>query len=288
MAEQGRGAENVARLFSALLLTALAACASSRSSVPEAGGTVAPLPPQTLTTPPADAPTASEGRPDVPTPEGARSSRASDPTLIVIEPSAAEMEADSPSLAAAAARERQRRSVSVGEAKVLRITNENLAAQARGGVLTEVGGEPPAAAEDSEAAAAERGAEEQRWRQRGLEIRTRWRAAADSIPALVARADELRNRFYSTDDPAVRDGQIKPEWDRVLADLDEARYRVARGAEEVQAFLEEGRRAGALPGWLREGTELEPEAVVESLDGEVSEADPREPVVYAEPPERRQ
>jgi hypothetical protein len=122
--------------------------------------------------------------------------------------------------------------------------------------------------------------EESYWRQRGLEIRRRWRQAIDSIPGLVARVEELRQRFYSTDDPAYRDGEIKPLWDKALADLEEARYLAARGPEEVLAFLEEGRRAGALPGWLREGSELEPEPVVEKAIPDPAEA--TEPEIYDE------
>jgi hypothetical protein len=104
----------------------------------------------------------------------------------------------------------------------------------------------------------------------------------DEIPELVARVEELRQQFYSTDDPAYRDGQIKPLWDKALADLEEARFQAARGAEEVLAFYDEGRRAGALPGWLREGAELEPEPVVEKAAPDPSE--PQEPEIYDESP----
>ena len=82
----------------------------------------------------------------------------------------------------------------------------------------------------------------------------------------------------------MRDGQVKPDWDHALADLEEARYRAARGAEEVATFLEEGRRAGALPGWLREGAELEPEPVLETTDGTQPGNEPREPTIYDQPP----
>lgn len=103
---------------------------------------------------------------------------------------------------------------------------------------------------------------EAEWRQRGLDIRKRWREAVDSITRLESEAAALRNRFYAADDPYVRDAQIKPQWDRVLAELAEARRRSEAGPGEVERFLEEGRRAGALPGWLREGAELEPTPVV--------------------------
>ena len=46
--------------------------------------------------------------------------------------------------------------------------------------------------------------------------------------------------------------------------------------EELAQFLEEGREAGALPGWLREGIDLEPEPLVEAEPT----AEPSEPVIY--------
>ncbi|MFW6206659.1 MAG: hypothetical protein ACOC5J_01865, partial [Gemmatimonadota bacterium] len=63
---------------------------------------------------------------------------------------------------------------------------------------------------------------------------------------------------YAQDDPYVRDGRIKPAWDRVLDRIGETRSRNGTLREELQQAVQEGRRAGALPGWLREGIELEP------------------------------
>jgi len=140
-----------------------------------------------------------------------------------------------------------------------------------------------AVADEAEAIVAQAAEEEKVWRARGLEIRKRWREAADAIPGLESRIAELRQRFYAEDDPAYRDGEIKPQWDRALADLEAARARVAQGAQEVADFLDEGRRAGALPGWLREGAELEPEPVLDELDGPAAH-EPQEPSIYEPPP----
>ena len=46
---------------------------------------------------------------------------------------------------------------------------------------------------------------------------------------------------------------VQPVW--IAGDTREA----AKRKEELEATLEEGRQAGALPGWLREGVDLEPE-----------------------------
>jgi hypothetical protein len=111
--------------------------------------------------------------------------------------------------------------------------------------------------------------DEQYWRGRALEIRQRWRKASDRIKELEDDIGLLRRRFYSQDDPAVRDGQIKPAWDHALDELRESRATVQAAKKELQEFLDEGRVAGALPGWLREGVDLEPK--------EVKPVDPTQP-----------
>jgi len=100
--------------------------------------------------------------------------------------------------------------------------------------------------------------DEQYWRSRALEVRLRWRKAAEDVKELEQAAAGWRRRFYAENDPYVRSGQIKPEWDRVLDRLEEARAEVEASKTELAELLEEGRTAGALPGWLREGVDEEP------------------------------
>jgi hypothetical protein len=50
---------------------------------------------------------------------------------------------------------------------------------------------------------------------------------------------------------------------------------------ELERYLNEGREAGALPGWLRDGSELEPE--VRRLKAPTAE--PTEPVEATEAPD---
>ena len=57
----------------------------------------------------------------------------------------------------------------------------------------------------------------------------------------------------------MRDSHVKPEWDRALDRLNQLRDRALRYEQELEVFLEEGRRSGVPPGWLSEGWELEPE-----------------------------
>lgn len=240
------------------------------------------LPPQAVAAPPSAAEVESSPGPrDFPIEPAPVPPARSSTTLLVIDPSEGEVAA--PTVVEAAARERERRRGASPPIAV--IDQKNLAEYAAQAVLTVVTpvesssaleGATPAT---GEASIATTPVDESYWRQRGREIRQRWRNTVDQIPALEAKVGELRTKFYATDDPFVRDGQVKPEWDRALGDLEEARFRSARGADEVLAFLEEGRKAGALPGWLREGSELEPKPIVETVDPlEAPEAG--EPMIY--------
>jgi len=89
------------------------------------------------------------------------------------------------------------------------------------------------------------------WQQRYQEARAQvafWEAEALRLDGERAR---LENQFYAMDDPAYRDGVVKPAWDKAIADLRAARASLEaarRGPDEV---LEEARKAGALPGWFR-------------------------------------
>ncbi len=165
------------------------------------------------------------------------------------------------------------------------ITNANLAQYAKRGNLT-VGGPSTKTPEADKPTEGEAGSDkpgkagdEAYWRQRGLEIRQRWREAYDQISELERQAETYRFKFYSERDIRVRDGEIKPAWDRVLEQLERARTDVEKAKDELDTFLEEGRQAGALQGWLREGSELEPEEQEEPKPGDLKTAEPGEPVV---------
>lgn len=127
----------------------------------------------------------------------------------------------------------------------------------------------PAEEQDTGAAALD----EQYWRSTVLDLRTRLRAAVDEMAELEERAADLRRSFYAQDDPYVRDGEIKPAWDRTLDRVQEIRGEILALSRQLDETLEEGRRAGALPGWLREGAALEPEA--DELPRDLREEAPR-------------
>jgi hypothetical protein len=117
-------------------------------------------------------------------------------------------------------------------------------------------------------------ADEAYWRQRVLELRLEWRAAVEESRELELEVASLRRSFYAAEDPYVRDGRIKPAWDRALDRLDVLRRSAERYQEELAQALDEGRQAGAQPGWLREGIELEPE---DAERDDLETHDPQEP-----------
>ncbi len=204
-------------------------------------------------------------------------------TVVVVDPGVPDDEVRPKTLAEAAAAEKERRA-RAGK-PVVELDDKNIAQHGKNQQLTVASpgsaaaiANPTGAADDAANAAQT----EAYWRERGLEIRRRWREAVERVDELQGRSEQLRQRFYATDDPYVRDNQIKPEWDRVLDELDEARRTAERAPDDLERFLDEGRQAGALPGWLREGVELEPEVEPRQEPG----AEPTEPVIAPEPSSR--
>jgi hypothetical protein len=149
---------------------------------------------------------------------------------------------------------------------VAKITDENLHEYAAGADVIILESEPavpsPTAAEpDAEEEVDPRDIRsDDYWRTRALELRMGWRRTVDRIQELELEAAALRQQFYAEEDPYIRDSQLKPAWDRVLDRLDSLRDRSAQYEQDLNLFIEEGRRAGALQGWLNQGWELEPTA----------------------------
>lgn len=249
-----------------LLALALGACASR----PPAPGPVpqAPVPPTTAAQePPAAPPTGSAPEPPA------------KPHTVVLDRGDEAEEPRSLIEASRLAKERQR--TAAGPVAV--ITDKNLAEYASRGKLTMASPAPKpqadaAAPGQGTASGVEQGSgkDEAYWRTEARSLREKWRAAVDAVTELEARAEALRHQFYSQEDVYIRDTRVKPAWDRVLDRLEEARREADAGRGELTTLLEEGRRAGALPGWLREGIELEPEEQ-RTLEDDFPEADVVEP-----------
>jgi hypothetical protein len=203
----------------------------------------------------------------VPPPVPGTKTATSDPAVVVVDQ--AESDPDSQLTLAEAAKAERERKAQAARPRIV-INNKTLHRYAKGGQLTVAEPKKKAAATAQGAAAAAAERDEQYWRGRALEIRQRWRKAVDRIKELEQDVSDWRRRFYAQDDPYVRDGQIKPAWDRALDELRESRAGAQAAKKELAEFLEQGRVAGALPGWLREGIEQEPK--------EEKPVDPTQPI----------
>ncbi len=146
---------------------------------------------------------------------------------------------------------------------IAKITDENLHEYAEDGKIIVLESEPAAPRLDlvAQQAKPEDSGDvrsEDYWRTRALELRMGWRRSVDRIQELELESAALRQQFYAEEDPYLRDSQLKPSWDRVLDLLEDLRDRAGRYEQELDLFVAEGRRAGALQGWLNQGWELEP------------------------------
>lgn len=149
----------------------------------------------------------------------------------------------------------------------VRITNESLVTEPGKGKLTtsEPRVSPPSASKApvtaSKAAAPAAAAPaatpptaegESYWREEARRARQRVADLEDTITRLEANSKRLEADFYAWDDGAYRDRVIKPAWDRAREELATARKELPAAERDLADLPDRARRAGALPGWLRE------------------------------------
>ena len=94
--------------------------------------------------------------------------------------------------------------------------------------------------------------EEAKWRAAAKSARERVQAAKGEVERLTAEAAKLESDFYAWDDGQYRDNVIKPAWDKTKQDLEAAKAELAAAEKDLADLPEKARKAGALPGWLRE------------------------------------
>lgn len=148
--------------------------------------------------------------------------------------------------------------------KKVRLTNETLVTEPDKGKLstsdvkpartpTPRGGETtpkPAAAESAAPAPGE--GDEAYWRGESRRLRERVAALKETIVRLEAEVEKLEADFYSWDDGSYRDRVIKPSWDKAREEVATARKELPVAERELAELADRARKAGALPGWLRE------------------------------------
>ena len=130
--------------------------------------------------------------------------------------------------------------------------------------------------------AAARAEEERYWRDRVSSLRTQWQDLVLEEERLEREVNGLRRDYYQEDDGYYRDTEIKPDWDRAWERLQQTRQDILDTIDELDRTMEDGRRAGALPGWLREGMDLEPTRPSEDERRGLGVAEPVEPTEASE------
>lgn len=95
-------------------------------------------------------------------------------------------------------------------------------------------------------------AQESKWREIAQQTRRRVADLEQRVAALQAESKKLENDFYRWDDGQYRDSVIKPAWDKKREELETARRQLAEARKELADLPEKARKAGALPGWIRE------------------------------------
>jgi hypothetical protein len=144
------------------------------------------------------------------------------------------------------------------------ITNETLVTDPSRGRLTTLRGAPPttpiptsetpaAVATTPSAAPTETPiSEEQQWRERARSARQRVEDSKARVARLEGETRKLENDFYAWDDGQYRDNVIKPAWDKKREELETARRDLEAAEKDLADLPEQARKAGALPGWIRE------------------------------------
>ena len=96
------------------------------------------------------------------------------------------------------------------------------------------------------------GGGEAEWREIARRERKHVEDAKTRVADLTATSRKLENDFYAWDDGQYRDRVIKPSWDRAKADLEQAKVELEAAEKQLTDLPERARKAGALPGWIRE------------------------------------
>jgi hypothetical protein len=93
---------------------------------------------------------------------------------------------------------------------------------------------------------------EAEWRERARVARRQVEEGKARVYQLEGDAAALEKDFYRWDDGQYRDGVIKPAWEKKKQELEATRKELAAAEKELADLPELARKAGALPGWIRE------------------------------------
>ncbi|HKD18360.1 MAG TPA: hypothetical protein VKG23_10870 [Thermoanaerobaculia bacterium] len=93
---------------------------------------------------------------------------------------------------------------------------------------------------------------EAEWKEIAARARKRVTDDKAHVAELEAATKKLENDFYAWDDGQYRDRVIKPAWDHSRENLENAKQELSTAEAYLADLPEKARKAGALPGWIRE------------------------------------
>lgn len=136
------------------------------------------------------------------------------------------------------------------------ITNKTLVTDPKKGRLTTAAPHPTptpgSASEEARPTPAPDQEAEAYWRERMHSARALVEELSERVRQFEQQSKKLESDFYSWDDGQYRDGVIKPAWDKKREELETARKDLEQAEKDLAELPEKARKAGALPGWLRE------------------------------------
>lgn len=88
------------------------------------------------------------------------------------------------------------------------------------------------------------------WRARTAEAKNKADRSKERLDLLLMKQRTLNNDFNNVADPAQRD-MIAADLQKLSSDLEQARQEAIDAARALTDLADEGRKGGALPGWLR-------------------------------------
>jgi hypothetical protein len=93
--------------------------------------------------------------------------------------------------------------------------------------------------------------DEKAFRQRRAALEERWNKASEYSDLLATKMNGLWQEFYNLGNDMTYRGKIQADISETYLKLQRSREEEAKAKQEVDAFLEEARRQGIPPGWLR-------------------------------------
>jgi hypothetical protein len=93
------------------------------------------------------------------------------------------------------------------------------------------------------------GRPESYWRETMAAARERVKSLENEANVITLKIADLQNKFYSEDDGFKREG-IQREIQKSFYEQDKNKEELAKARDALQDLEKEGRKSGALPGWL--------------------------------------